>query len=328
MLVLPDFEFVRPRTLRDAADALVGAPGEAIVIAGGTDVLPALKRGLGAPTRLVSLRRVEGLRVVRDVPDGGLAIGAGITLAEITEHAVVRARYPALAQAAALVASPPIRAAATLGGNVCLDTRCSFYDQSAFWRGALGHCLKTCGEKCHVVVGGRKCVASMSADTPGPLLVYGAAARLVSAAGDRLVPLARFYAADGAAHTVRGHEEILTEVILPPPREGMRATYVKLRPRRAVDFPLLGVSTTVRAHPDGSARDLSIVVTALGARPRFVGGLDAVVAGGPLDEARIARVAELAHACCHPLPNLGADPAWVRGMVPVLVRRALTDLWR
>ena len=326
MLVLPDFELVRPTTLHDALQALSGAPGDAMILAGGTDLLPNLKHGLHEPRRLVSLRRVDGLRGVRETADGGLFIAAGTTLTEIARHPVVTARYPALAEAAGLVAAPQLRNMATLGGNLCLDTRCVFYNQTRFWRGALGYCLKKEGDVCHVVSAGGRCVAAFCADTPGPLIAYGAEVDLASVRGTRALAVKDFFRADGVAHLARTADEIVTGVRLPRPAPGLCAAYRKLRPRGAVDFPVLSVA--VSAALDGSARveSLTVVVGALGARPRLVGRVEDLARGRVLDVEATGAIAAEAHRQCRPLPNINVDPDWRREMVPRLVREALAGL--
>jgi len=321
MLGLPEIAIARPRTIEEAI-ALLRDGGA--VLAGGTDLVPAMKLGLRAPARLVSLRRVQGMRGVCVESDGTTVIGAATTLAEIADDAIVRARLPALARAASLVASPQIRNAATLGGNVCLDTRCAYFDQSVFWRDALGHCLRTSGDTCHVVASGRRCVAASSADTPAPLLAYGAALRLASFAGERVVPLSAFFVADGARNTTRGDDELVVDVRVPPTEPGLLSAYVKLRARGAIDFPMLGVALAVWTAA-ASVRRIALVVNALGARPRVVTGLDAIACGRPVDAA-IDAIAERARAQCHPLENIHGDAAWRREMIPTLVKRAFAEL--
>ncbi|MBI4954518.1 MAG: FAD binding domain-containing protein [Myxococcales bacterium] len=322
MLVLPELEVARPRSLEAALGALAVPPGEAAVLAGGTDLLPALKLGLRAPRLLVSLRALGELRAVREV-DGALHVGAGVTLADLAADARVRAHAPAVADAAGLVGSPQVRNMGTLGGNLCLDTRCGYYDQTEFWRDALGNCLRTTPVECHVVPGGKNCVAAFSADTPPPLLALGAHVRLASeAGGERLVPLRAFYTADGIENTERRHDELVVGVVVPAEARRARTSYQKLRLRQAIDFPLLGVAAAAWLDGAGRVERLVLVVTALGAKPRFVGKLEELV-GEPLDARRIARAAERARAQCHPLTNLATDTAWRRDMTGVLVRRAL-----
>ena len=342
MLVLPDFELARPRSLAEALGLLAGPPGEAVPIAGGTDLVPALKLGLRTPKRLVSLRGVAELRSVREL-DGALHLGAGLTLGELADDQRLRAHAPAVAHAASLVGSPQVRNMGTLGGNLCLDTRCGWYDQTEFWRGALGGCLRTDPVGCYVVPAGKGCVAAFSADTPPPLLARGASVRLCSASGERTLPLAAFYGADGIDNTVRGHDELVVEVIIPAEARRARADYQKLRPRQAIDFPLLGVAVAAwyadgpssAAGSGADARDgasyaadgtvlerLEVIVTALGAKPRRIGRLDEL-RSRHLDADAIAYVADRARQQCHPLTNLLGDTAWRRDMVPVFVRRAL-----
>jgi 4-hydroxybenzoyl-CoA reductase subunit beta len=319
MLTMPAFEMVRPRSL-DAATEALAAGG--MLVAGGTDLVPNLKRGLLDPKRLVSLRRVDELRGVRIDGEGALVVGAGTLLVELAQDARVRQTWPTLAYAASLVATPAIRNVATLGGNVCLDTRCPYYDQTAFWRGALGHCLKTCGEVCHVVPSGRRCVAAFSADTPPVLIAYGATVALASTRGRRTVRLEDLYVADGAKHTSHAHDEIVVELRVPRPAPGSRASYVKVRSRAAIDFPALSIATVVDLGKDAAVHGISLVVGALGAKPRVVDGLEAV-AGRPLDAQTVEAIASRAHAVCHPLDNVDVDAQWRRAVLPVHVRRAL-----
>jgi len=322
MLTLPEFELLRPRTLSEAV-SLLGS-GDAMILAGGTDLLPNLKHGLHAPARLVSLRGVPELRQARETPEGGWFLGAGLTLTEVAEHPGVRARYPALAHAASLAAGPQLRNMGTLGGNLCLDTRCMYVNQTRFWRNALGYCLKKDGTVCHVVPAGSRCVAAYSADSPGPILAYGGEVHLVSARGTRNLPADVFFRPDGARNTVREPDEILTGVTLPPPAAGLRSAYQKLRLRQAVDFPLLSVAVAT-AVEDGCVGAMTVVVGGIGSRPRVVKRLESVH-GRALDAGTTDTVARLAYEQCHPLPTVAVDPAWRREVLPVLVRRALGAL--
>jgi 4-hydroxybenzoyl-CoA reductase subunit beta len=326
MLPLPELTVVHPETVEEAVALLSEAPAKTMLLSGGTDLLPNLKHGLAAPRRLVSLRRLAGLREIRPASGGGLTIGAGVTLAALADHPQVRARYPALAQAAGGVAGPQLRNMGTLGGNLCLDTRCVYFNQTAFWRGALGYCLKKDGDRCHVVPEGSRCVAAMSADTPAPLIAYGASVRLVSARGDRTIPVGDFFRGDGARNTVREPDEILTEVTLPAPPPGLRSGYRKLRVRQAIDFPILSVAAAAMLDKAGLVTALSLVVGALGARPKTVQRLEKLTHGRTLDDALARAIAEEAHRQCHPLANLNVDSAWRREMVRVEVRRLLGEL--
>lgn len=322
MLTLPAFGLSRPEGLDDALEAM--AQG-AVPLAGGTDLVPNMKRGLLQPARLVSLRRVA-LSGIGPAEDGSLVIGATTSIASVAEDDRIARDWPALASAASAVASPQIRNAATVGGNLCLDTRCGYYDQSAFWRKALGGCIKTGGAVCHIVQGGRRCVAALSADLPPVLIAHGARVRLASKHHERTLPLADFYVADGARNTVRESDELLLDVRLPSAVPGTRSTYVKVRPRAAIDFAALSIAIVLEREPDGATRALRVVVGALAATPKLIGGLDAIVAGRALDARVIEEVAERTHASCRPLPNVHVDAEWRRTVLPVYVRRALERL--
>jgi 4-hydroxybenzoyl-CoA reductase subunit beta len=326
MLPLPSFHLVRPRGLEEAVAVLAEAPDESMVLAGGTDLLPNLKHGLHAPRRLVSLRGVAELRRVARTREGGTFFGAGLTLAEVAAHPVARSHYPALARAAGLVAGPQLRHMGTLGGNLCLDTRCMYYNRTSFWRQALGHCLKKDGDRCHVVPWGSRCVAAFSADTPGPLIAYAATVCLRSARRERRIPVESFFRGDGGRNTVREPDEIVTGVELPPPVSGGRFTYHKLRRRGAIDFPMLSVSVGATLGGDARVTTLEVVVGGLGSRPRRVARAGEVARGRPLDPALALDVAGHAADHAHPLETIPGDPVWRRNALRVLVRRALMEL--
>jgi len=281
--------------------------------------VPNLKHGLFAPRRVIGLLRVEELGRIAVEPDGALVLGAGVRIEQVATDARVRARYPALADAAANVASPQIRRMGTLGGNLLLDTRCAYYNQSAFWRAALGYCLKKDGDVCHVVPTGRHCVAAMSADTPAPLIAFGAEVELHSTRGTRVLPLVKLYAGDGVTHHVRAPDEVLVRVRLPMPTPQLASAYVKLRARQAIDFPLLSVAAVV-----DPAR-VRVVVGALGALPRVVRLVDDQLRARPLTAAMIDAIGAAAETQCHPLANLGAAD-WRQAVVATTVKRALGAL--
>jgi len=324
VLRLPPFEYHRPGTLEAAVRLLEELGDGAMPIAGGTDVVPNMKHRLHEPGHLVSLRGVPELAGI-DATGDTLRIGATETLAAVATHPLVREHAPALAQAAAHVAGPQLRNAATLGGNLCLDTRCTYYNQSHFWRQALGFCLKKDGDTCHVTQVGKKCVAAHSADTPPVLWALGASVELASSAGRRHVPVDEFFVADGIHNTVRAPGEILTAVRFPLPPAGTRMAYRKVRPRESIDFPVLNVAAVARLDAGDRLESLRIVVSALGSRPRELSGLDDIL-GQRLDEETIAAIAARAHRQCRPLTNIIVDPEWRRAMVPVYVSRALREI--
>jgi 4-hydroxybenzoyl-CoA reductase subunit beta len=328
MLRLPPFRYHRPRTVAEAVE-LVGehghGNGRAMYIAGGTDLIPNMKHRLFTPPHLVALGGIEELRGIRE-EDGHLRIGAAETLAGVAADPRVRERYPALAEAAGHVAGPQLRNMGTIGGNLCLDTRCTYYNQTAFWRAALGYCLKKDGEVCHVTRVGKKCVAAHSADTPPVLMTLAATIVLVGASGRREMPVGDFYVADGIANTRREAAEVVTEVKIPLASARRRQGYAKLRQRKSIDFPLLTVAVAAELAAGGIVEAIEGVVTGLGARPRVLSGWAEVASGRALDDEVIDELAARAHAQCRPLENMIVDAEWRRAMVSVYVRRALEQV--
>jgi len=323
MLRLPAYRYHRPRSV-DEAVALMGEhAGDAMYIAGGTDLIPNMKHGLFQPAHLVALKGLEELRGIGE-EDGHLRIGAAETLSSVASHRDVLERFPALADASAHVAGPQLRNAGTIGGNVCLDTRCTYYNQTEFWREALGYCLKKDGDVCHVTRVGKKCVAAHSADTPPVLMTLDAIAVLVGPDGRREIPVRDFFVADGIANTRRAAHEILTEIRVPLEAASRRQVYTKLRQRKSIDFPLLTVAISADIDDEGVVRTIEGVVTALGSRPRLLAKWGEVAEGRVLDDSVIDELAARAHKQCHPLENIIVDPEWRRAMVSVYVKRALT----
>jgi len=323
MLTLPRFEWVEPRGLDELLDHLAAHPGDSLVVAGGTDAVPNLKHRLHEPRYLVHIGRVEGLRFVREDADG-LHLGPRVTLTRLTREPAVRRDYPVLASAASLVAGPQLRNMGTIGGNLCLDTRCTYYNQTYFWREALGFCLKKDGVHCHVVPQGKRCVAAHSSDTAPVLIALSAEVEITSRAGRRTVTVEDFFVGDGVHNNVLKPGEIVTRITLPARSRGLRAGYQKLRPRGAIDFPMLSIAFTARMR-DAVCEEARLVVGALAAKPRTVGGLDALVAGKPLDEAAIDALARTAYTQCKPIINIAYDDDYRHEMVPVFVRRAVRE---
>jgi 4-hydroxybenzoyl-CoA reductase subunit beta len=287
--------------------------------------MPNMKHGLFTPEHVIALKQLSELHGIEE-RDGELVIGAAESLAAVSRHPAVRSRFSSLARSAGSVAGPQLRNMGTIGGNLCLDTRCTYYNQTHFWRNALGYCLKKDGDVCHVTKVGKKCVAAHSADTAPVLMTLGAVADLVSVTGRRTVAVADFFVADGIENTVRGWNEIVTCVRIPLPSARTRTAFQKVRQRGAVDFPLLNIAVAAELGEGQEIESMRMVVSALGARPRVIAGLDRVAAGRRLDTAVADAIAERAFEQCHPLTNIIVDPEWRRAMVPVYVRRALAEL--
>jgi 4-hydroxybenzoyl-CoA reductase subunit beta len=325
MLRLHSYVYHRPTKLAEALELLKSHGDAAMPISGGTDLVPNIKHRLFTPAHLVALKGIDELRGIEE-REGELLIGAAETLASVASSPLVAGRFPALAEAAASIAHPMIRNQGTIGGNICLDTRCTYYNQTFFWRQALGFCLKKDGDICHVVKGGTRCVAAHSADTPPVLMALNAAVDIASTDGRRSVPLRDFFSADGLWNKKLTRSELVTRVRIPLPAPGLRAAYTKVRERKSVDFPLLSIAAAVCFDPPDIVESISLVVAALGAKPRLIGGLETIAGGKRLDAALIDEVAGQAYRQCHPLDNLIVEIEWRRSMVPVYVRRLLNRL--
>jgi 4-hydroxybenzoyl-CoA reductase subunit beta len=322
---MPACSVVAPDSVEGVVAALA-APG-ARLIAGGTDLLPRLKHRLVTPEVLVSLSRLRNDEVVAE--EDTIRIGAGIRLAELSEHPLIAAELPSFARAASLVASPGIRNLATLGGNLHLPPRCRFIDQSREWRDAIGGCLRSGADHCHVVPGGRRCVAAMSSDCVPVLISLDATATLIGPTGRRTLALADYYRADGADHVARAPDELMVEIAVPRARGPRRAGYAKWTVRRSIDFPLISIALRFDLEADAASAPITaaaVVVGALAAAPRRIAGLDALI-GRPLDGAEtIDRVATLVAAQCRPLDNLPYQADYRRRVLPVHARRAMAAL--
>ncbi|MBI3930296.1 MAG: FAD binding domain-containing protein [Armatimonadetes bacterium] len=321
MLRLSPFELLHPRTPAEAV-ALLGR-SDARLVSGGTDLLPAMKQRLCAPRVLVSLRDVEGLRGVRQTP-GGLVIGAATRLQEIAEHPLIQKTVPVLAAAASRVASPQVRNSGTLGGNLCLDTRCRYYNQSPLYREALGGCLKSGGDRCHVVAGGRSCVAALCADTVPVLIALDAELDILGPRGERLCPLEELYNTDGCDHLSLDRAELLRSVRIRRPTEATMLAYRKWAVRDSIDFPLVSAALRLEVR-DRKLQDGRVVAGVLGPRPRVI-SLSKLKAF-PVGDELAQRVAEEAYRGCKPLPNVPYDPEYRRIRLRVEVLRAAQSLF-
>ncbi len=322
MMRLPWFKYHAPHSVAEAARILAAEGPQAMLIAGGTDLLPNMKRRHQAPATLVSLRQVESLKKVAN--DVGLTLGAGLTLTEVVGTAAVRGKYLALWQAAAQVATPHLRNMGTLGGNLCLDTRCSYYNQNYEWRKAIDFCMKKDGETCWVATGSKRCLAVSSTDTAPALISLGARVKLVSAAGEREVALVDLYRNDGMDYLARKPDEILTEVALPN-LDGWKSAYWKLRRRGSFDFPVLGVAAAVRTAPDGTVEEARVVLGAVSSRPLLTKAGELLIGRKLTDEA-IAEAGDKASSAAKPMDNTDLDLYWRRDVVSVFVGYALREI--
>ncbi len=322
MDTLPDFRLIRPSSAREAVEACQREPG-ARFLAGGTDVVPALRRGLDEPETLIDLSDVAELHGI-DERDGGCSIGAAETLAEITANPMLRARFPALVEAAETVAAPAHRTVATIGGNLCLDTRCVFYNQSEWWRTSNDYCLKYRGDICHVAPSSKRCVAAYSGDLAPALLVYGAEIEIAGPDTTRRLALADLFVEDGAAHLSLEPGELVVRIDLPAPPPGMVSAYTKGRLRGAIDFPLAGVAVALRLN-DGRLDDLRIAVTGTNSRPFLAAKTEALL-GRPVDDTVLDEISALVRGQAKPLRSTITAPNHRRRIAAAFARRLVERL--
>jgi 4-hydroxybenzoyl-CoA reductase subunit beta len=323
MMRLPAFRYRAPRTIEDAAAWLAEDPDTTMLLAGGTDLLPNMKRRQQTPTTIIGLRAV---RELSDISNGDrFTIGAGVTLSNLVADPRVRGSYAGLWQAAAQVATPHLRNMGTVGGNLCLDTRCTYYDQTYEWRRSIDFCMKKDGRTCWVAPSSPKCLAVSSTDTAPMLQALGATVALVSAGGRRRVlPVAQLYANDGMHYLTKRPDEILTTIALPS-ADGLRSSYWKLRRRGAFDFPV--AAAAVAAKLDGTRIvEAHIVLGAVASRPLEADRVSAMLNGQQLTDEVIATAATAASEVAKPMDNTDFELVWRKKMVSALVSYALQEI--
>jgi 4-hydroxybenzoyl-CoA reductase subunit beta len=281
-----------------------------------------MKRRQQTPATVVGLRSLAELRDIRD--DNGLSLGAAVTLSRLVADPRIRQSYTGLWQAAAQVATPHLRNMGTIGGNLCLDTRCTYYDQNYEWRKSIDFCLKKDGRTCWVATSSPKCLAVSSTDTAPMLVALDAAVTLVSAAGSRVLPVAELYANDGMAYLTKQRDEILTAIALPA-AAGWRSAYWKLRRRGAFDFPV--AAAAVAARLDGTrVLNARIALGAVASKPLLADRAAALLRGEALTDELIATAAAVASELAKPMDNTDFELVWRKKMVRSLVADALREV--
>src|SRR5437773_1987368 len=324
MMRLPPFTYLAPVSVVDAVKLIADHGPEAMLVAGGTDLYPNMKRRQFEPTVLVGLRGIRDIVGVSGSARTGVSIGAGTTLTAVSSHSEIVRHYPGLAMAAGVVSSPQVRNMGTLGGNVCVDTRCNYYNQSYEWRKAVDFCMKKDGEICLVAPGSSRCWAVSSSDTAPMLWALGATARLAGPAGERTLPVSALYQDDGIAYLAKRPDEILTELALPA-ADGWDSIYLKLRRRGSFDFPVLGVAVAVRLEGE-VVREARVVLGAVASTPREAAAASTALVGQRLTSESITRAAEAAAGPAKPLDNTDFTHPYRKRLVRVYVARALARL--
>ena len=323
MLRLPRLDYLRPRSVEEATELAAKNPG-AMFIAGGTDLVPNLKRRQFDVTRLISLNALpEARRIAGDAKEG-VTIGAGATLDELAHHEALAAPFRALAQACGSVSTPQVRFMGTLGGNLLVDPRCNYYNQTYSWRKAVGFCMKKDGDICLVARSSPRCWAVSSSDSAPAALALNAEITMQSVQGTRRIAAAALYRDDGIAYTSKRSDEVITAVHLPALGGRMTSAYWKLRRRPAFDFPILGVAVAIE-WDDGVVREARGALGAVASHPVDITAFLKPLEGAHPTEDLIAEVAQSADKPSRPLDNTDLSHYWRKRMTKVYIERALRD---
>ncbi len=322
MLRLPTFTYHRPKTAAEAV-AIHKAHGKAAMfVAGGTDLYPNMKRRHQTPTEVISLQDVPGLHSVDVLPDGRVAIGAMVKLSVLEHHPTLKQHYAAFAHAVREISTPLLRNMGTIGGNLLLDTRCTYYDQSHEWRESIDFCMKTGGAICWVAPGSPRCWAVQSSDTVPLVCAMEAQVELVGTSGTRTIAAGELYRDDGIQYLTKQPEELLTRLILPAPR-GWKASYLKLRRRDTYDFPVLGVGACVWTDAAGVVTKANIRLGGAGSYAIAATDSEKLLVGKQLTDELIAAAGAAAQKPARTMDNTDLDVYWRRKVAPVYVARAL-----
>jgi 4-hydroxybenzoyl-CoA reductase subunit beta len=319
---LPTFKLLRPRSVEEAVGMLHRYQDDIQICAGGTDLLPSMKQRLFTPKFLMDIRGIDGLERIRVTPGLGVELGALTTLSAVEDSGFIHRHYPVLHEAVKTVASPILRNMGTMGGNICLDTRCLWYNQSLQWRKSCGFCIKKDGDLCHVAPGGKKCWAAFSADTPAALLCLGAEVNIASPSGYRRMPIADLYTNDGVNRIKLAKNEMITSIYLPESSAGYNGAYKKLRIRGSIDYPLAGVAVALKKKGN-VIEDAKVAITGVNPAPHLVPDAVHALVGRELNEHAATVVGELASRVAKPLTTSLLTPEYRREMIRVYTKRAV-----
>jgi len=320
MRAMPDFRYFRPTSVAEALQLGAAHPGSRL-LAGGTDLVVNLRRGLANPSALIDLGAVPELAGIA-AAGKGLRIGAGVSLAELAQDALVRARYPALVTAALAVAGATHRAAATVGGNLCQDTRCVVYNESEWWRSGNGYCRKCEGEICHIVDQRDRCYATYHGDLAPVLMALDAEIELVGPAGTRRLPLPALFREEGDRHLTLMPDELLTAVVLPE-AAGV-AGYAKVRIRKAIDFPLAAVAIALMRSGEHLV-GLRVAISGTNSAPLLVP--TSALVGKEWSEALVAELIQSLRTTSSAVRTTNVSPGYRRRVLLASCRRLLAQLW-
>jgi 4-hydroxybenzoyl-CoA reductase subunit beta len=321
---MKNFDYFEPKSVSDLL-ALLSEYGEkAAILAGGTDLIPRMKKGLISPSYLINIARISGLRKIEESQEG-LKIGPMVPLSLLERNPLLSSRYPVLQKAISHVGTPSLRNAATIGGNICLDTKCIYRDQVQTWRRALEPCFKLGGQRCYVVRGGKNCHASLAADTIPALIALGAGVRILSPSGERSIPVEALYTGDGVRPLVLSHEELLTEITLPSLPMGARSAYLRFSFRKAIDFPLVSAAFFM-GQKDGVCLSAKIVLGAVAPKPLRLSQLEETLKGKKITPDLLRDCSEQAPEEALQTSKSGRIDAFTRRMIVRLVYQGLAEV--
>lgn len=320
-MTLPKFDYQAPGSVAGVRSLLAQTGARAAIMAGGTDLIVRMMQRTSAPELVIGLKQIPELRHLTYSASEGLKIGPMATLQNLADSSAVRDNFPILAQAASGVGAVQHRYMGTVGGNLCLNTRCKYYNQPADWRKSLGLCYKSGGDICHAVKGSRRCYAVYSADVGSVL--YALDAKIVVTGGqeDKLISLEAFFGGDSVKPTVLGQDEFITEIIVPPQQPSF-ARYYKLGTRDAVDFPKLGI--VLAAYRE--SKDYRVVLNAVDGKPLRFRDLEVTLSQGEISGSLVADFTAAVTSRVKPVANVAGSPAYRRRMVNVLIKKAFSDM--
>lgn len=320
---LPDFQYMAPSSLQEAALFLKEHGHESKIIGGGTDILPSMKQRIFSPKYVVSLEDIPDLDRVEFDEQSGLRIGASVKLRSLETDPIILDRYPIISQAAHAVGSLQLRQMGTVGGNLSLDTRCIYYNQTDFWRKCRPRCIKMDGETCNAVGGGKKCFAVFSGDLAPALITLGAKIKLHSYSGERTISLSELYTGNGAKPLVKEPTEVLMGVEIPSMPKDAFSLYLKYRIRKSIDFPLASVAVFIRLEGKKTCHDSRMVLGAVGPKPQELDGIHELLEGKNLSGSIIEEASSIAYKAAKPVANAGSVPSYRKKIVNVFVKKAL-----
>jgi len=319
---LPPFQYLAPLTCDEALAMMSRYRGKVRIVAGGTDVMNLLRQRLLTPSYVMSLKGVADLTGIKG-EKGALVIAAGTTLREIEGAPGIRRSFAAIAQSAGLVAAPPIRNIATIGGNLLQDSRCLFYNQSEMVRKAAPSCLKQGGKVCAAVKGSKRCFSVYQGDMAPSLIAFDAMAVLKKAGGSRTVPVESLFSGRGTKPLSLGDDEILTHIILPIPKGDYRSSYQKLRMRTGLEYPLISSAVFIGLSKKGVVDRARIVIGAAGPAPIVDEKAAAYLIGRRPEDADIEGAADQALRTVRPVDNLALAGPYRKKMTGVFTKRAI-----